>query len=188
MVGSVLHNQNHKPRTASEAVVTTVVRPHDTNHLGTLFGGTLMAWIDAAAGICAMRYAQAERESGKERESGGEYQQRSAVVTAAVDALQFAQPVKLGWIVTAQARVNYVGHTSCEVGVRVVAEDIRRGVTVHAASAYLTMVAIDTRGRPCPLPPLLVQGGDGKRRQKAAETRRAMRLALQRRTRKGGKP
>ena len=129
----------------------------------------MMAWIDSVAGICAMRYSN------------------MTVVTAAVDALQFAQPVKLGWVVTAQAKINYVGNTSCEVGVRVMAEDMQRGVSVHAASAYLTMVALDTQGRPCPLPPLLVQNDSEKRRRKAAETRRAMRLALQRRERNAEK-
>lgn len=152
-----------EPRPASEAVITNIVTPHDTNHLGTLFGGTLMAWIDTAAGICAMRYAQ------------------TTVVTAAVDALQFQQPVKLGWIVTACAKINYVGNTSCEVGVRVSAEDMQRGESVHAASAYLTMVALDKEGRPWELPPLLVQNDCEKRRQRAATTRRAMRLALSRR-------
>ena len=139
----------------------------------------MMAWIDSVAGICAMRYAQTTEELESERYK----EPRSAVVTAAVDALQFAQPVKLGWIVTARARINYVGNTSCEVGVRVMAEDMQSGVSVHAASAYLTMVAIDAQGRPCPLPPLLVQSDGAKRRQRAAETRRAMRLALQRRER-----
>ena len=91
-----------------------------------------MAWIDTVAGICAMRYAQ------------------TAVVTAAVDALQFQQPVRLGWIVTARAKINYVGNTSCEVGVRVMAEDMQRGVSVHAASAYLTMVALDAGGTASP--------------------------------------
>ena len=152
-----------EPRPASEAVITNIVTPHDTNHLGTLFGGTLMAWIDTAAGICAMRYAQ------------------TTVVTAAVDALQFQQPVKIGWIVTARAKINYVGNTSCEVGVRVIAEDMQRGESVHAASAYLTMVALDKEGRPWQLPPLLVQNDREKRRQRAATTRRALRLALARR-------
>ncbi len=158
-----------EPRTASEAVTTNIVTPHDTNHLGTLFGGTLMAWIDTVAGICAMRYAQ------------------MTVVTAVVDALQFQQPVRRGWIVTARARVNYVGNTSCEVGVRVGAEDIQQGESVHAASAYLTMVALDKEGKPCPLPPLLVQSDRDKRRRRAAETRRALRLALQRRMQAEGK-
>ena len=122
-----------------------------------------MAWIDTVAAICAMRYAQ------------------TAVVTAAVDALQFQQPVKLGWLVTARAKVNYVGNTSCEVGVRVTAEDIRSGASVHAASAYLTMVSLDAKGKPCALPPLSVQSDSEKRRRRAAETRRALRFALQRR-------
>ena len=250
------------PRVASEAIITNIVTPHDTNHLGTLFGGTLMAWIDSAAGICAMRYAKSAKEAARGKEAsekasvtkkaeetarvkgasekasvtkkaeetargkgasekasvtkkaeetarGKEASEKasvtkkaeetargkgasekasvtksrvSAVVTAAVDALQFAQPVRLGWIVTAMARINYVGNTSCEVGVRVVAEDMQSGVTVHAASAYLTMVALDAQGRPTPLPPLAVRSANDKRRRRAAETRRAMRLALQRRT------
>ena len=143
-----------------------------------------MAWIDTAAGICAMRYAKTTEGLATKSELASErYEElRRAVVTAAVDALQFAQPVKLGWIVTAMARINYVGNTSCEVGVRVMAEDMQNGVTVHAASAYLTMVALDVRGRPCSLPPLVVRSASDKRRRRAAETRRAMRLALQRRT------
>ena len=152
-----------EPRATSEAVITSVVMPHDTNPLGILFGGRLMAWIDMVAGICAMRYAQ------------------TAVATAAVDALQFQQPIKLGWLVTSRAKVNYVGNTSCEIGVQVTAEDLQRGISVHAASAYLTMVSLDTAGQPCQLPPLLVQSDHEKQQQRAAETRRAMRLALQRR-------
>lgn len=182
-----MNKKTLESRAPSEAVITNVVTPHDTNHLGTLFGGTLMAWIDTAAGICAMRYA-AMRASGKYKgvargqEASVTNSRVSAVVTAAVDALQFAQPVNLGCIVTARAKINYVGNTSCEVGVRVTAEDMQSGTSVHAASAYLTMVALNKEGRPCPLPPLLVQSDSEKRRRRAAETRRAMRLALQRRS------
>ena len=168
-----------RPRAASEATITNIVTPPDTNYLGTLFGGTLMAWIDSVAGICAMRYA---RNIDGDESDDHEPPQRSVVVTAAVDALQFSQPVKLGWIVTAQARINYVGNTSCEVGVRVTAEDIQSGRSIHAASAYLTMVALNNKGQPSPLPPLLVRSDSEKRRQRAAETRRALRIALQRRT------
>ena len=134
MARAAIRQELKNTRSASEAIITNIVTPHDTNYLGTLFGGTLMAWIDTAAGICAMRYAQ------------------TVVVTAAVDALQFAQPVKLGWVVTARARINYVSNTSCEVGVRVTAEDTQTGKSVHAASAYLTMVALDKQGKP-DLPP-----------------------------------
>lgn len=158
--------KNSELQSPSEATIDVMVAPPDANPLGTLFGGTLMSWIDTAASVCASRYA------------------RMAVVTAAVDALQFRQPIKIGWIVTTKAKVNYVSNTSCEVGVRVTAEDPHQGLSFHAASAYLTMVAVGDDGKPCALPRLLVKSRDEKRRYRAAETRRALRLALQRRAEK----
>ena len=68
---------------------------------------------------------------------------------------------------------------------RVIAEDPQQAISIHAASAYLTMVALNMQGRPHSLPPLLVQSTSEQRRQHAAQTRRAMRLALQRRQGKG---
>lgn len=151
--------QNQKA--GSEAVMTQFVSPHDSNHLGTIFGGMVMAWMDTAAGICAMRYAN------------------KAVVTAAVDALHFRQPIKVGWIVTIMAKVNYVSRTSCEVGVKVLGEDPKSGVSYHAASAYLTMVALDgDDGKPTPMPTLLVRSATEKRREAEASVRRRLRMKL----------
>jgi acyl-CoA hydrolase len=60
--------------------------------------------------------------------------------------------------------------------VRVEAEDMLTGNVVHVASAYLVFVATDDRGRPVPLPPLVAETDEERRRMKAAETRRAVRL------------
>ena len=149
-----------KKKAGSEAVMTQFVSPHDSNHLGTIFGGTVMAWMDTAAGICAMRYAN------------------KAVVTAAVDALHFRLPIKVGWIVTVMAKVNYVARTSCEIGVKVLGEDPKSGVSYHAASAYLTMVALDSDRKPTPMPELLVRSATEKRRDAEASVRRRLRMKL----------
>jgi acyl-CoA hydrolase len=118
-----------------------------------------MKLIDAAAGAAATRHA------------------RTRVVTARIDELSFLAPVYVGNLVTAKASVNHVGRTSMEVGVRVEAEDMLSGTSVHVASAYLVFVAIDDRGAPVPLPPLIAETDDERRRMRAAEQRRARRLA-----------
>ncbi len=61
-----------------------------------------------------------------------------------------------------------------EVGVRVEAENVRTGAIVHVSSAYLVFVAIDERGRPLPVPPLVAETADERRRQAAARDRRRM--------------
>jgi acyl-CoA hydrolase len=121
-------------------------------------GGEIMKLIDAAAGAAATRHA------------------RARVVTARIDELSFLAPVYVGNLVTAKASVNHVGRTSMEVGVRVEAEDMLSGEVVHVASAHLVFVGIDERGRPVGLPPLIAETDDERRRMKAAETRRALRL------------
>jgi acyl-CoA hydrolase len=85
-------------------------------------------------------------------------------------------PVYVGHLVTAKASVNHVGKTSMEIGVRVEAEDMLTGNVVHVASAYLVFVATDAHGKPVPLPPLTAETDDERRRMKAAQQRRSLRL------------
>jgi acyl-CoA hydrolase len=153
-----------KGRTAkeSEVIMTELVLPHHTNTIGTVFGGVVMSWVDIAAAICA------ERHSHKQ------------VVTASVDAMEFLAPVKLGWIITLKASVNYVWTTSCEVGVKVMAENSRTGESFHTASAYVTMVALDSNGRPTTMPPIIPETDIQKRRFIEAQARRISRLDLKR--------
>jgi uncharacterized protein (TIGR00369 family) len=143
---------------ASKTVMSRTMLPSDANPYGNVHGGEVMKLIDAVAGAAATRHA------------------RARVVTARIDELSFRAPVYVGHLVTAKASVNHVGRTSMEVGVRVEAEDMLTGNVVHVASAYLVFVATDERGRPMPLPPLVAETDEERRRMKAAETRRSLRL------------
>ena len=140
--------------------MTEMVLPQHTNALGSVFGGTVMCWVDIAAATCALRHCSKQ------------------VVTASVDALHFLAPIRLGWIVTIQASVNFVGGTSCEIGVKIISENPISGETFHTASAYLTFVALDSHNRPTSIPPLLLETDEEKRRNSAAQIRRANRLKL----------
>ena len=146
----------------SRVDMTQVVLPGDSNAHGNLFGGRLMQWIDIAGAVAAHRHA------------------RSNVVTASIDDLHFVEPIRLGDIVVLKASVNWVGRTSMEVGVRILAERPGSAKQTHAASAYLTFVAINRRGRPTRVPALLPDTPDERRRQAAAAHRRERRLELRR--------
>jgi acyl-CoA hydrolase len=98
------------------------------------------------------------------------------VVTARVDELSFVAPVYVGNLVTARASVNDVGTKSMEIGVRVDAEDMLTGTVVHVSSAYLVFVAIDENGKTVPIPPLIAETDEEKRRMAAAKLRRERRL------------
>jgi acyl-CoA hydrolase len=147
---------------ASRVETAHLVLPGLTNVHGTVFGGILMQWIDIAAAISASRHC-------------GE-----PVVTASMDRLHFLRPVKLGAVVIVQAQVNYVAHTSLEVGVRVFAEDPRTKTRVQATRAYLTMVAVDEEGRPKAVAPLVPESDEDRRRFADGERRRGVRLAERR--------
>jgi acyl-CoA hydrolase len=91
--------------------------------------------------------------------------------------MTFTHPVRTGQLLTVMASVNAVWRSSMEVGVRVVAEDIRSGETIHVSTAYLTMVALDDDGRPTPVPPLGPDSPEEARRAREAQLRRDNRLA-----------
>lgn len=142
----------------SQVVMTELVLPSHTNALGSIFGGTVMSWMDIAAAICAQRHS------------------RKIVVTAHIDEVQFIAPVYKGWVVNLRASVNHTGTSSMEVGVRVDAENPQTGEMFHTASAYLTFVALDSHGKPTKVPPIQVETSEEKRRHAAAVLRRDNRL------------
>lgn len=144
---------------SSQVVMTQLVLPTHTNALDTVFGGTVMSWIDIAAAIAAQRH------SGKD------------VVTASIDQLNFIAPIRKGWVVNLKASVNYTSKSSMEVGVRIESENPKTSEKFHTATAYLTFVALGSDGRPSPVPGLQLQTEDEMRRYKAAEVRRQQRLA-----------
>jgi acyl-CoA hydrolase len=99
------------------------------------------------------------------------------VVTASIDRMNFFAPVYVGNLLILKARVNYVGTTSMEIGVRIEAQDPSTRKGVHAGSCYLTYVALDEKGRPTPIPPLILTTEVEKRRFKEASARRKLREA-----------
>lgn len=146
----------------------------DVNLYGTVHGGVIMKFIDDVAGAAAARHC------------GG------PAVTAAIDEIVFAEPVRVGDLVHAHAQVNWTGHSSMEVGVRMVAErwDTAGADPVVVATAYLVFVALDAAGRPRPVRPVIPETPQDARRFKEAEIRRAHRLARRQaiREHRGGEP
>jgi acyl-CoA hydrolase len=143
---------------ASQVVMTQLVLPTHTNALGTVFGGTVMSWIDIAAAVCAQRHSQ------------------KAVVTASIDELHFLAPIYKGWVVNLKASINYVSRSSMEVGVKVESENPITGERFHTASAYLTFVALGSDGKSTAVAPLKFVTEDQKRRAHEAEVRKVDRL------------
>jgi len=147
-----------KPVADSQVEMTEIVNPRDTNPLGTIFGGRVMALIDEAAAVAAMRHC------------------RRAVVTASADRIDFHHPIRLGMIVTVLASVNQSFRTSMEVGVKVLAEDPLTGERQRTCTSYVTFVALDGNGRPTSVPPLELRTETERLRARQAEQRRADRL------------
>ena len=134
-----------------------IVLPYDANTLNTLLGGRLMHWIDLAGALAAHRHS------------------RQWVVTASIDHLDFLVPVRVGELVILRSSVNRVFHTSMEVGVKVWVENYRSEQNQHVSSAYLTFVAIDEAGNRLPVPPVIPESDDEKRRYEGAARRREIR-------------
>ena len=139
-----------------------VVLPNDANPLGFILGGTVMHLIDIAGAIACHRHT------------------RSLLVTAAVDGLQFLHPIKVGDLIILQACVTAAWATSLEVEVEVFSEETLTGVRRMTSRAYLTFVAIDRDGRRQPIPGVLLETDEEKRRAVEAEQRRAERLKARR--------
>jgi acyl-CoA hydrolase len=136
-----------------------VVLPNDANPLGFILGGTVMHLIDITGAIAAHRHA------------------RAAMVTAAVDGLQFLHPIKVGDLIILHARVTAAFRTSLEVEVEVYSEAVLTGERQRTSEAFLTFVAVDEQGRGVAVPPLLLETEEDRQRAAEAAARRAVRLA-----------
>ncbi|MGD0693857.1 MAG: acyl-CoA thioesterase [Terriglobia bacterium] len=150
-----------KGRTVAESQVemVEVVLPNDTNPLGNVLGGRVMHLIDMAGAVAAHRHS------------------RSLVVTASVDYLDFAHPIRVGELIILRACVTRVFRTSIEVEVNVYLEDYKTGKQKQTSSAFVTYVALDDEGKPRAVPPLIVRTAEEKRRYREALVRRRRRLA-----------
>ena len=136
-----------------------VVLPNDANPMGFMLGGAVMHLIDLAAAIAAFRHAH------------------ELVVTAAVDGLEFLNPVRVGDFIVLKARVTAVFKTSLEVEVTVFSEEALTGRRQITSRAYLTFVTLEKDGERAEIPPLLTVSDEERRQQAAAEVRRAEHLA-----------
>jgi acyl-CoA hydrolase len=137
--------------------MTVLMTPDMANFSGNVHGGTVLKFLDQVAYACASRYA-------------GRY-----VVTLSVDQVMFRQPIYVGELVTFLASINYTGTSSMEVGIKVMAENIRTQALRHANSCFFTMVAVDDDRKPVPVPPLRHFSSEQERRHAAAIVRKELR-------------
>ncbi|MCH4825952.1 MAG: acyl-CoA thioesterase [Planococcus sp. (in: firmicutes)] len=127
-----------KPMKESRTIQTKLVLPPDTNHMNSIFGGKVLAYIDEIAGITAMKHAR-----------------RQVVVTASIDSVDFLSSAKVGDVLELEANVTSTGRTSMEVYVRVKSKNLQTGDEKLTTESFLTMVAMGDDGKPTPVPPVL---------------------------------
>ncbi|MBE2224938.1 MAG: acyl-CoA thioesterase [Anaerolineae bacterium] len=142
----------------SRVVLTQAMGPTEANVLGNVHGGIIMKLCDEAGGMAAIKHA------------------RRPAVTVTVDSMSFLSPVHIGNLVTVAAEVTWTGHTSIETRVVVTAENLLTGKVTHTNTAFFVYVALDKKGRPTPVPPLICETEDEIRRCREAEERRLKRL------------
>ncbi|WP_174801595.1 acyl-CoA thioesterase [Martelella limonii] len=147
-------DREHDP---SQLEMVVLMTPDMANFSGKVHGGALLNLLDRVAYSCASRYSQ------------------DYAVTLSVDQVTFVEPINVGELLTMRASVNYTGRTSMEIGIRVEAEDVRSGHRRHTNSCYFTMVAVDKDGKPTPVPKLVLDTPDKKRRHTEAQMRHDLR-------------
>jgi len=143
--------------------MTVLMTPDTANFAGNVHGGTILKLLDQVAYACASRYAA------------------RYVVTMSVDRVTFRQPIHVGELVTFLASVNHTGRSSMEVGIKVVAENIRTQEVRHVNSCFFSMVAVDDDRKPVAVPPLKPSTPEELRRYEQAIERKKLRLALDQR-------
>ena len=155
-----------KPASESFTEMVQVVLPNDANPMGFMLGGAVMHLIDIAGAIAALRHAH------------------ELMVTAAVDGLEFLNPIKVGDFIVLKARVTATFSTSLEVEVKVYSEEALTGKRQITSRAYLTFVTLERGGVRAKIPPLAVETEEDRQVQDAARTRRAEHLARRARANK----
>ncbi len=144
----------------SKTIITDLVLPSETNPIGNMFGGELLARMDRAASIAARRHS------------------RRIVVTASVNHVAFNKMIPVGSVVTVEAKVSRAFKSSMEVYMDVWIEDRESGMRTKANEGIYTFVAVDEMGHPVPVPPLIPETALEKERFEAALRRRQLSLVL----------
>jgi uncharacterized protein (TIGR00369 family) len=148
-----------KPVSASRISIAQLMQPEHANNMGDVHGGAIMKLADEAGALACMRHAQ------------------QRVVTVAVDRMTFRQPIKIGDLVIITAEVSFVGRTSMEAEVHVEAENPITGERTHTNTAYLVYVALDEQGKPVPVPGLIPETEEQRRRMEDGRARQEYRLS-----------
>jgi acyl-CoA hydrolase len=138
----------------SRAELTQLVMPNMQNVLGDLFGGHLMAMVDQAAAVAAIRHAGCP------------------AVTASIDRVDFRERIPVGALVTCAATVDYVGTSSMSISIQVHSEIPASGERKHTHTAHAVFVAIDTNGKPKRVPRLTPETEEEKARYDRARAHR----------------
>lgn len=144
----------------SFTIMNEIVLPNDTNTLNNLMGGRLLHWMDICAAIAGQKHSN------------------QIVVTASVDSVSFKESIRLGDVVTLEARVTRAFNTSMEVYIEVFAQNIPRGEKIRCNEAYYTFVALDSRHKPVKVPEIIPQTEDDQVKYEGALRRRQVRLIL----------
>lgn len=151
-----------QPRTPKDSltVLTDIVLPSETNPIGNMFGGELLARMDRAASISARRHS------------------RRIVVTASVNHVAFNKMIPVGSVVTVEAKVSRAFKTSMEVYMDVWIEDRESGIKSKANEAIYTFVAVNEMGVPMEVPEIIPETTIEKERFAAALRRKQLSLVL----------
>jgi acyl-CoA hydrolase len=144
----------------SHTIMNELVLPNDTNTLNNLMGGRLLHWMDIAAAISAQKHCN------------------HIVVTASVDNVSFKHSIKLGDVITIEAKVTRAFNTSVEVRLDVWAQNIPSGTKIKSNEAYYTFVSVDQSGKTFPVPPLHPETEEDLVLYNGALRRRQLRLIL----------
>ena len=154
----MINLEQSKTVRASRITLSQLMHPEHANLLGNVHGGWIMKLVDEAGALSCMRHAQRK------------------VVTVAIDSMTFREPIRIGDLIILNSEVSYVGRTSMEAEVHVIAENPVTGERTYTNTAYLVYVALDDEGRPTTVPPLRAETEEEMRRMEKARERQERRL------------
>jgi acyl-CoA hydrolase len=152
--------ENNFDKDPRSLIMSEIMTPDKVNFNGNVHGGYILALLDRVAYACASRYSA------------------KTIVTLSVDQVFFKEPIYVGELVIFYASVNFVGTTSLEIGIRVVAENLLTRDSRHTNTCYFTMVALGDDGKPCKIPALVIDTPLQQRRYDEALQRRQTRFQL----------
>lgn len=143
----------------STTILSQVMMPIHANHYGNVHGGTILKLADEAAFVAATKHA------------------RKNVVVVSMDHMEFKHPVNIGDLLTLTASIFHTGKTSMDVEVKIQAEKIKEAKKVDIGVAYLTMVALDNKGKPTQVPGLILKTKEEINKSEEIRSRREKRIA-----------